>query len=368
MKRISKIVLAAFIATGVWSCQDDDNLMFTEPVAGDFVLNTPGVGTAIVLTEDMPQDNIAATFTWDAVEYTTPTEVTYELQFAKNGTDFAEPMTMSSSTLRSYSITNAQLNNAALAMELTPEEPNAIDVRVIATIGTTGSEPKISNVLTFVVTPYPSNELINFYLVGDATEFGWNNNNANGALFRDGENLNLYHYTGYFNTGGFKVLSALASWHPQYGSASAGVLGVSNPDGSNEPGSFNISTAGYYTFTMDVEAMTYTLDEYNASAAPTFTSVGIIGTGTIDDWNSDQNLVNSAQNPHIWKATGVELTAENIKFRANDSWDLPGNWGGGTLNSGQVAVNGGDFLGVEIAGSYTIYFNDLDGRYVFILE
>ena len=42
-----------------------------------------------------------------------------------------------------------------------------------------------------------------------------------------------------------------------------------------------------------------------------------------------------------------------MKFKANNSWDV--SWGD----------NGGDII-VEEAGKYEIWFNDLDGRYMFI--
>ena len=160
-------------------------------------------------------------------------------------------------------------------------------------------------------------------------------------------------------------LSPLGAWQPQYGSAGDGMLGVNDGTGS-DPASIAIATAGYYEFTVNLEDMTYTLTPYDASAAPSFNSVGIIGAGSPGGWDADTVLTTTAANPHIWHGSGIAITAAAVKFRANASWDLPGNWGGGTPISGQVSVNGGDFVPVVDAGTYDIWFNDLDGRYIFI--
>lgn len=362
MKKISKIVLSAFIMAGVASCETDDNLMFVTPEAGDFTLNTPDAGTAVVLTADMPQDNIAATFTWDAVDYGTPTEVTYEVQFAKNGTDFAEPMSMSTSTLRSYAITNAQLNNAALGLDLVPEVAGAIDVRVIATVGTTGGEPKTSSVLTIVVTPFPSDVKRQLYLVGSATSAGWNNNGDNFALFRDPENDNLYTYTGWFVTGEFKLLEVKGQWQPQWGQ-NAGEVAVNDGTGS-DPGAFAVAADGYYTFVIDVTngAMSYSLTAYDASAAPSFPTVGIIGNATPGVWDSSTAMTQDVNDPHKWYIYNLDLINGEAKFRANNAWDV--NWGANTAVAG-VGTQNGPNIPVE-AGTYNVYFNDLDGRYLFV--
>lgn len=220
-----------------------------------------------------------------------------------------------------------------------------------------------------MVTPYTAVLPVqNLYLVGAATEHGWNNNASNAPLFRDADNQNIYHYTGYFNADGFKVLSARGNWHPQYGSVAPGELGVSGTDGSNEPGQIMVPAAGYYEFTINTADMTYTLTPYDASTSPTFSSVGIIGDATPAGWGSDTDMTNSAFNPHLWRLSSVELTEAKVKFRANDSWDLPGNWGGGTPIQGVTTVNGGDFQGVLDAGNYEVWFNDLDGRYIFIAQ
>lgn len=365
MKNILKPFLAAVLLTGVVACDEDQDLMFVTPPAS-FNIITPQDGEAVVLNDATP-DNPALTVAWEDVEYGTPTVVAYTVQVIKNGTsDWSNPVNVATNVPNnSATIDMATLNSAALDLGLMPLEAGGIDIRVMATVA--GTQETFSNVVTYVVTPYePEIPPMDLFLVGNATEDNWNNNAMNAPLFRDAEDQNIFYFTGYFNVGGFKVLSERGSWHPQYGATSDGVIGVSNADGSNEPGQIMVATAGYYQFMMNLNDNTYTLTPYDVSSAPSFASVGIIGAATPGGWSTDTDFTNSTQNPHLWRLSSIELTADVVKFRANDSWDVPGNWGSGTPVQGMVSVNGGDFQGVLEAGTYEVWFNDLDGRYIFM--
>ncbi len=76
---------------------------------------------------------------------------------------------------------------------------------------------------------------------------------------------------------------------------------------------------------------------------------GIIGSATADQWDSDQNMTWDAAGK-VMKAT-LNLTVGEIKFRANDGWDL--NLGG-DLNALTI---GGDNIQITSAGSYTVTLN-----------
>lgn len=73
---------------------------------------------------------------------------------------------------------------------------------------------------------------------------------------------------------------------------------------------------------------------------------GIIGSATAGQWNSDQNMTWDAAGK-VMKAT-LDLTAGEIKFRANDDWAI--NLGG-ALNA---LTQGGDNIPIASAGNYTI--------------
>ena len=366
MKTRIKIALTALVFTGLWSCTDDDNFMLTQ-LQGSFSLNTPDSGTSIVLTPELAT-NPGLTFTWDAAQYSTPTEVTYELQFIKDGGNWDDYATTGTTTTLSKMLTVEELNGAAIASGLGANVAGALNVRVKASIGNEGTDPMYSNTILINVTPYVTYPYRDLYLVGGATAAGWDNTATTNhyPLFRDGENANLYTYTGYFNAGEFKLIEVSGQWQPQWGQ-NGGTLAVNDGTGS-DPGTFNITTAGYHTFTVNTEDMTYSVTPYNEAGAPTYATIGVIGSATPDQWNSDQTMTQSSFDPHIWYIENLFLTAGGeLKFRANDSWDLPGNWGGTTPFSGTAVSNGGNIpVGIAVSGNYDVWFNDLTGSYIYI--
>lgn len=141
---------------------------------------------------------------------------------------------------------------------------------------------------------------------------------------------------------------------------SAGALAYRGVDSDPDPASFVIAANGYYTFKMDVKELTYTLQPYNASATPTYSTVGIIGSGTSKGWDASTPMIKSSFNAHIWSLGVTSLNDGEMKFRANDAWEV--SWDVKTPFAG---VSTGDNIPVA-KSKYVIYFNDLDGSYLMI--
>ena len=96
--------------------------------------------------------------------------------------------------------------------------------------------------------------------------------------------------------------------------------------------------AGYYMIEVDLNEMTYQVTA--------ITTIGIIGPAQAGGWDTDTDMTyNQAEG--CWEIKGVTLSADMMKFRANDGWDI--NWGGSLDN----LVQGGDNIAVE-AGTYDI--------------
>ena len=202
-----------------------------------------------------------------------------------------------------------------------------------------------------------------FYLVGEAVAAGWNPDNNNQPLFNDAENPATAYFTGYFNPGGFKVIEEIGMWAPQWGTNDGSTLVLNDGSGS-DPNPYNTPSAGYYTFTFmtDGSGGTFTITPYDTSTATTYSTIGIIGDATADGWDSDQDMMQSSFDPHQWYIMDVTLIDGEMKFRAENGWDI--NWGSNTALYGQGTL-GGDNIPVD-AGTYDIWFNDLDGRYILI--
>lgn len=318
------------------------------------VITNPTAGMSFALDKDYP-DDAALTMLWS--DYNTyGVNVTYTVEVAKTGsTEFATLGTVQN--LRVLEISNKTFNDAVLKLGLTANVSASVDMRVTATTKSLGGTiNKVSQVVSVNVTPFVAFK--NLFFVGDATAAGWNTNNNNQALYRDASNTNKFYFTGKFGTSMFKLLEILGdnTWQPQWG-LKGGV--VANSDGG-DPEPFTVSTAGYYSFEVDILAKTYSITPYSG-AMTTYSSIDI--AGDLNGWSGSTVLTQSSFDPHQWYIKDLVVSSNGeAKFRANGTWDV--NWGAGSEFSGQ-GTQGGANIPLN-AGTYDVYFNDIDGRYVFV--
>ena len=174
------------------------------------------------------------------------------------------------------------------------------------------------NMMDYSYTIEPAPEL---YMKGDAN--GWD-----GYDYLAGDGV---HFTGfmYLNQNGFKFTTA-----PDWSGTGYGANFDTAPDAANivitEP-------AGYYQVDVDLSAKTYTLTP--------ITSIGIIGSAAPNGWDSDVDLTYNIKE-RCWEVKDIKLKAGEIKFRANDGWDI--SWGGEldkltTKNGGNITVEAGTY-------------------------
>ncbi|HAQ19209.1 MAG TPA: hypothetical protein DCR40_08255 [Prolixibacteraceae bacterium] len=131
--------------------------------------------------------------------------------------------------------------------------------------------------------------------------------------------------------------------------------GDSGADGKLDAGGDNIKAAkaGYYKINVDLTAKTYTMLK---------TDWGVIGSATASGWDSDQNLTMDAAT-NMWSAV-LELKAGEIKFRANDGWDL--NYGDDGANGS--LEGGGANIAISSPGKYKVTLNLTQLPYTYSLE
>lgn len=166
-------IIALFIATVGLVCFnscEDDNLMLSTP-NGTFSIKTPLSGESIVLSEST-LTNPGLSITWTPMDYTTQSAITYTVQIAKDGTDFASPIDLGSTTNLYSSFQTADFNLKCLQSGCVPFIQSAINIRIKATTGTTGSQPVYSDSITYLVTCFGC---LNQYAVGEGLpQSGWN--------------------------------------------------------------------------------------------------------------------------------------------------------------------------------------------------
>lgn len=167
------------------------------------------------------------------------------------------------------------------------------------------------------------------YMKGDAN--GWD-----GYDYLSGEDGVKFTGFMYLNQNGFKFTTA-----PDWSGTGYGANFDTAPDTANivitEP-------AGYYQVDVDLSEKTYTLTP--------ITSIGIIGSASPNGWDSDVDMTYVPYNKDTkevngyWEVKNITLSAGEIKFRANDGWDI--SWGGEldhltTKNGGNITVEAGTY-------------------------
>ena len=153
------------------------------------------------------------------------------------------------------------------------------------------------------------------YMAGDAN--GW----AQTEPLASNDGTNFWGFA-YLNNNGFKF-STQKDWDgTNYGegfSTAANAGNMSLPEGYNE---------GFYKIVLNLDGKTMELTP--------ITTIGIIGDATPGGWNDDTDLTYN-KDERCWEIKDVALNAGELKFRANDAWDI--NWGGTVDNLIQNGSN-----------------------------
>ncbi len=361
MKTLINKCLIFFVASlALMSCEKDEERLV---VKDGTVPTMSASANTVVLTEEEAA-NEALTINWTASEFGYPAAVNYTLQLDMKGNNFEAPVEadLGGGSLKK-TFTVSELNTLINKLPITAFRENEIEARLKASVSD-NVDPVYSNVTAIKATPYLTEPpYATLYMVGDATEFEWDNAKAT-PMYRSEEDIFIYTYTGRLKAGNLKFLGKLGSWTPMWGSDGNNNVVFRETESDPDPASFTIASEGYYTVSLDLRNNKYTIAPYNASGATVYPSIGIIGA--FNDWGGIEPMTKSAFNPHAWTIEYTFDTDVQLKFRHAPNWDV--NWG---TEVGKEAAKygkgkqGGENLQVS-AGTYKILFNDLTGHYVFI--
>lgn len=209
-----------------------------------------------------------------------------------------------------------------------------------------------------------------YYLVGD---FGgaasWDISNFNYALYPQTTTTQSY-TTKWTGSGSFKFFTEANNWDSAYGAELGTTAGaVSGKLASNaNNGADNISVpevGAYYTFTVDMSAMTYTWTRCDESTVIDYNKIGLIGVN--GDWDNDVFLTQVTS--HNWYVEADVTSDCEVKFRVDGNWDVM-DWGA-DVNIADQSYGTGTKGGANIklpAGKYKVYFNDITGQFLFLAE
>ena len=201
-----------------------------------------------------------------------------------------------------------------------------------------------------------------YYLVGAMN--GWAASTQN-MLYTQGGNV--YSYTTLWEgDANLKIWDSksLGNWDVCWGAQEDNMNYESGSLVNTGAGSMVAPTKGeYYTFTMDMNAQTYTWTKLDPSTITEYTSVSLIGD--FNNWDVEGTEVDLTEvAPHNWYGVMTVEADGGLKFRANHAWDV--SWGAASkdtpLGDSYYLPIGGDNITVS-AGTYAFYLNDITGEW-----
>jgi len=333
MKKISllSILLAGFLVFASCDKGEVGPVMSSEP--GSPSITSPESGNSYTLSSDQKTDTLF-TMDWTNPDYGFDAAPEYVIQMDVEGNNFANPIQVASVNGTSHSFTVEDINNILISNGFPADVGSNLQFRLI---GTLGDEEKTSDPITLTMSPYPPFPSI--YVSGNYQSSS--SYDLAPALVSQNDDNSFEGYVYFENDNSeFTFTSARGSGTSWGDDGSDGTL---EQDGVN----IQVASAGYYRFNVDMDNMTYSMNA---------TEWGLIGSATADGWNSDQDMTYNKESK-VWTIT-TDLTAAEMKFRANDAWNLDY---GDNESDGFLDI-GGDNIVVNEAGNYTVTL-DLGGYF-----
>lgn len=341
----------------------------------EYILSNSATATDVIFTATWTE----TLFYLDGASTPTPVApIEYILQVDKADNEFSNPYILAKTNLLAININTIDFNSLLTdSLKANPNEAIDIEMRLLINYGKNETNYIISkNTVKLSVTPFEYRNPLNpVYIIGDMN--GWDNSNVDKMLimFKDNSLLtnNIYTYTGYMPANcSFKFLP-----HEALGTDAAYCYKDEGKLEFVENGGINLynSTEGFKTIIIDLKNLTYSIEDYDASGANTWTILGFIGE--FCGWSNEPLMTKlSTKNNHIWQLN-YTLPAlgdgENhpVKFRAERDWSS--RWAAIDPNAvpyGKAIYLTGDEYDPNIVipegGNYAITFNDLTGHYVIL--
>lgn len=348
MKKLNLFIFALaglFIFT---SCEESIGPTYNTNVEAPSFTSSPD-GQSFVLSEDNSEE-IAFELEWRKPGTGFRAAAEYTIEMAESGTDFETPATLVRTTSNSATITVGQLNNSLLTAGFPVNVESEIDLRVVAEINE-NVETVYSSPVAFAVTPYyvdvsyPQIYVPGSYQAASGYGTDWTPQEAPPLTsLQDNERYEGYVYMA--NAGNQFKFTPERNWDADYGDN--GGDGTLEFQGAN----IELADAGYYKMNVNMNTFAYTILD---------TQWGVIGDATPNGWDSDTDMTYDPAEK-TW-TVDITLSAGEMKFRANDAWDLDygDDEGDGFLDQG------GGNIAVPASGNYTVVLDLSEAPYTYEL-
>lgn len=372
MKSLIYILKISLLCLILFSCQKEE-LLTLESIQASRIDNIPV--TSFVLQEPQAGINpLVLTVSWtesifklsNSADPAPTAPVSYELQMDKAGNGFESPVILASTNKLSTNINILELNGQLLdVLKLEAGIASDLELRLIAYYGENKIHSIVAeNTLNIKVTPYkPLQNIPNVYLLGDMN--GWNNTDITYIMYRNSNNIDdpAYTYTGRLAANTYFKFIPEESLGTYKAYCRADDHTMTYEDKGD--GAFYNADERYVTITLNTKDLTYIIEDYDASAAKSYSTIGPIG-GWVN-WDNEPPMTQSPYDIHQWSGVFDLNVSTAVKFRGEHDW--ANNWGGNAEDFPfGKAVFDGPGANIAVPGSYRIYFNDLTGHYAILKQ
>jgi len=338
MKILKYIILISIFAFAFMACENDDDL--TKIEESSFVapvLSGIDADEEFVLVKDTTDvDSLKATWVdlvWTEADYGQTLATKYTVQFDKVGNEFENAIEFNASSNTELSILVEEINTKMYNMAdnyYPPLVKTNVEIRVKAEVSEHVST-LYSEAIPFYITPYDAGKP-KLYVTGTHQLVDWDFSSAP-TLYSLNEDEEYVGYI-YLTANAEYLLNKTPETYFGAG-ATEGTIAADGPNLIN-------ATEGMYWMEVDTLAETISNELRNW---------GVIGSATSGGWDTDTNMEYEFETGKL-KAT-LDLTAAEIKFRANDAWSI--NLGDNDAD-GSLEQDGANIV-IPEAGNYTVYLD-----------
>ncbi|MRR20165.1 SusF/SusE family outer membrane protein [bacterium] len=317
------IGLAALLA----GCEKDGTIvtMSSNPVP-------PVLNTLPDLTLQRTEGNEVLEFTGTPVDPGFQASVTYSIDAAAAGTNFADPVVVwSGNQCQSMQITVSDLNGI-LIKEFPADATTPLDFRlrgVLVVDAGTGAPGTGANPFRYLSSAKSAN--VTLYGLPRLNLIGSGRDQKIESALGDGK------YSGLVK---LDVTKAFTLNDPDAGTNYGGTGGVLSVNGP----AIVPPRTGWEKLNVDVNAKTYEISEYR---------IGLVGSATPNGWDTPDQPMEYNPATGTWSIT-LNLVVGEMKFRLNNGWAW--NLGYNKNNTGNLTdlFHDGDNIKITTAGNYTI--------------
>ena len=382
MKIFLKSLVAVLMTTLVFTaCNKVEDL----PVYGNGTAVQLSASSQSLAATAADSSNVLVTFNWTDAKYATASSnEKYILEMAVAGSNFANTATKTIIGKLTTSFTAKEVNDILFGFGFSFGVAGDVEARIVSSYGN-NNERLISNVITINATPYrvPPKVALPFtghlYIIGGATDFGWNQANPMPAV-RELTPLSETSFGGIFHFSGgsaYLLLPEAGSWNNKYsvqdnsipGAANEGPFGYNLPQ--DIPGNF-AQGDNWYKAIFDFQTGRYKVTKEDH---PMREELFITGDATPSSWTNSP--------PTTQKFTMItngvfEIVMAFQPGKLYKFLDTNGQWqpqfGGDNAAGGDLGANyggGNDPAAIPtpaVAGNYKVQVNFITKKYTVTLQ